>query len=352
MDELMSNSSNRVLICDDSITNTYMLSALLKQEIKAETVCFNDPRRVEEAISNDNFDLVILDLEMPHMNGFDVMGRIRNYFGPDQLPILIVTGLEGKEHRNRALSEGANDFINKPLDPVEVVLRANNQLRIHNSYDNQRRMNELLEQRVQERTLDLNDSVNAILQSFAMVGELKDDETGQHVKRVGLYARILAEGLGLPDEIARMIELAAPLHDIGKVGIPEAILLKPGRLDAEERKVMDRHTLYGQELLSTHRSDVMQMAARIAATHHEYWDGSGYHVGLKGESIPVEGRITMIADVFDALTTKRPYKEPWSAADSIDFIRSKSGVMFDPTLVKVFDNNLEKFLIVHRQYKD
>ena len=213
-------------------------------------------------------------------------------------------------------------------------------------------LNGYLEKKVEERTRELNSSVKAILHSFAMVGELKDDETGQHVKRVGKYARILAKGYGLPDELANLIELAAPLHDIGKVGIPESILLKPGRLDPEERRIMNKHTIFGQELLAHHHSDVMQMAGRIAATHHERWDGTGYHMGLKGESIPIEGRITMVADVFDALTTRRPYKEPWPVPKAVKYIQEASGHMFDPHLVEIFDANLDSFLDIRQRYQD
>ena len=352
MDELDSGFVNRVLICDDSVTNTCMLSSLLQQEIRAETVCINDPRLAEPTLDEQDFDLVILDLEMPFLSGFEVMQQIRQRFGPHQLPILIITGLQGKEHRNRALSEGANDFITKPLDPVEVVLRTHSQLRIHKSHNKQLQLNSMLEKKVARRTKELNESVNAILDSFAIVGELKDDETGSHVKRVGKYARVLAEGMGLTDEVARLIELAAPLHDIGKVGIPDKILLKPGKLDADERKIMEQHTLMGQQLLSSHRSDVMQMAARIAGTHHERWDGQGYHQGIKGEAIPIEGRITMIADVFDALTSRRPYKDSWSVNESVDYIRQGAGQFFDPTLVQVFLDNLEQILSVKDRYKE
>ena len=341
-----------ILICDDSITNALILTKLVEEEIKTNVITLTDPRKIAPTLVEQAIDVMLLDLEMPHINGFEVMKHVREAYEPDQLPILVITGVEGTEIRNKALTSGANDFLNKPFDQIEVILRVKNLLKIRKSYVIHEKNNCILEKKVQQRTKELSKSIEGLLNSLAVAGELKDDETGKHVLRVGKYARILAEGYGLSRDVSNMIEQAAPLHDIGKIGIPDKILLKPDKLDQDERKVMDQHTIFGHNLIGDHDSALIQMAQSIAYSHHERWDGQGYPCSLKGESIPIEGRITAIADVFDALTTQRPYKDAWPLDDAINYINQEAGQAFDPALISVFKNNLDNIKYVCTKFAD
>lgn len=341
-----------ILICDDSITNALILTKLVEDEIEASVVTLTDPRKIEPTLVQQSIDLMILDLEMPHLNGFDILAYVRERFEPDQLPVIVITGVSGKEIRNKALLHGANDFLHKPFDQVEVALRVKNLLKIRKSYLLHEQNSASLEKQVEQRTKQLRKSIDGLLYSLAVAGELKDDETGKHVLRVGKYAHILAKGYGLPDDLADMIQRAAPLHDIGKIGIPDNILLKPGKLDNSEREVMNQHTTFGFNLIGDNDSSLIQMAQSIAYSHHERWDGQGYPCALKGESIPIEGRITAIADVFDALTTERPYKKPWSIDDATSYIAQEAGNAFDPALINVFQRNLTSIKDVCVRFAD
>ncbi|WP_440877138.1 HD domain-containing phosphohydrolase [Thalassotalea sp. PLHSN55] len=349
----MDNFKNlHVLICDDSITNSLILTKLVSEQVTTNITTVTDPRKIEHTLQNNTVDLILLDLEMPHLSGFEVMKAVRRQFNADQLPILIITGVQGVTTRNKALTQGANDFLNKPFDQVEVILRVKNLLKIRQSYLIHQQSTDELERAVKKRTEELDHSIECLLYSLALAGELKDDDTGRHVLRVGKYARVLAEGYGLPNELVTMIEQAAPLHDIGKIGIPDKILLKPARLDQLERSIMNQHTNFGHELIGGNSSVLIQMAQSIAYSHHERWDGTGYPNKLQGESIPIEGRITAIADVFDALTTQRPYKKAWEIPQAIDYIENESGRAFDPALISVFHNNVSSFTDICRSLAD
>lgn len=346
-------AESRILVCDDSITNAMILEKLLESEGYSKVRAVTDSREVLPILGDEAYDLLLLDLEMPHLDGFQVMGQLRDSLHNfEMFPILILTGRQGTEVRNRALGMGAHDFVNKPFDQEEVLLRVRNLLRVHAAYIAQTRLNEELEKKVQARTHELTLATDILVEKLAMVGELRDNQTGRHVMRVGKYARLLAEGIGLPSEIAFMLEKAAPLHDMGKVGIPDRILLKEGPLDEDERREMDGHTEMGAKLLGEHQSLLVRMAASVALSHHEKWDGTGYPKQLSGESIPVEGRITAIADVFDALTSKRSYKEAWAIEDAIAHIKKSSGTHFDPSLVKVFEEKLDEIIEIRKTYDD
>lgn len=290
---------------------------------------------------------------MPKMNGFEVMNQINESPVNKQLvPILVLTGMQGRETRNKALQVGAQDFLTKPFDQTEVVLRVKNLLRVRAAYLSQKNIAKDLEKRVKERTAELDKATDILITRLAQVGEMRDNDTGKHVMRVGKYARVISEAFGLSEDISFLIEKAAPLHDFGKIGIPDNILLKNGKLDNNEWEVMRNHTQMGADLLSDHESMLVQLASSIALSHHEHWDGNGYPRRLTAESIPIEGRITAICDVFDALTSPRTYKEAWSIEKAAEFIKSKAGTQFDPHLVGLFVENLDKFIAIKMQYRD
>ena len=330
-----------------------ILEKLLESEGYTDVTKLTDPINILPAMMADKYDLLLLDIEMPHMNGFEVMQQIRESSVAKQLvPILILTGKQGAEVRNKALESGAQDFVNKPFDQTEVVLRVHNLLRVRLAYLSQTKIAEELERKVVERTAELDAATNFLIKSLAQAGEMRDTDTGLHVLRVGQYARILSDAFGLPADIGYLIEKAAPLHDLGKIGIPDSILLKEGKLDNDERELMNTHAQLGADLLSDHDSMLVQLAASIAVSHHERWDGNGYPRKLSGESIPVEGRITAISDVFDALTTVRPYKDAWPIEQAIELIKSEAGKQFDPSLVELFLANIEEIVEVRRKYDE
>lgn len=337
----------RILICDDSITNVLLLSRLLESEGFSNVTTVTDPREVLPLLERKPFDLLLLDIVMPHLDGFQVMKQISESFVSRRLmPIMVLTGQQGIEVRNQALQQGAQDFLNKPFDQSEVVLRVENILRVRQAYLMQLDLSRKLEYKVNERTRELDKATDILIQRLARAAELRDKKTGEHVFRVGQYARVLAEAYGLPADLCFMIERAAPLHDVGKIGVPDNILLKPGPLTQEERLRMNEHVDFGVELLTGHESVLIKMASSIALTHHESWDGRGYPSRLKGEAIPIEGRITAIADVFDALVSERPYKKAWTVADAAEYINQKSGLQFDPILVQLFNECLEKIYLI------
>lgn len=343
----------KILICDDSVTNILILSKLLESEGYYHHTSLTDPTRVLPAMQENNYDLLLLDIEMPKIDGFEVMRQINASPVSEQLvPILVLTGKQGNETRNKALLLGAQDFVNKPFDQTEVILRVKNLLRVRAAYLAKQDIAKELEKKVKERTSELDKATDTLINIMARVSEMRDNDTGKHVIRVGKYARILSEALGLPAHICYLIEKAAPLHDIGKIGIPDHILLKQGKLTDMEWERMRNHAQMGADLLASHGSLMVQLAASIALSHHEHWDGSGYPKQLKAASIPIEGRITAISDVFDALTSQRPYKEAWPVRKAIEYIESKAGTHFDPQLVELFIENIDKIIAIREQYKD
>jgi putative two-component system response regulator len=255
--------------------------------------------------------------------------------------VLVLTADATPEAKHKALSLGARDFLSKPLDPLEVTLRVNNLLETRFLYRALLEENRRLEERVQERTRELQQAQLEILERLARAAEYRDDETGEHVRRVAVNAAHVAEALGLPQEQVGMIRSAAPLHDLGKIGIPDAILRKPAKLTPEEFAVIKTHATIGAELLSGGRSELSRVAERIARSHHERWDGSGYPDGLAGEEIPLEGRIVAVVDVFDALTSERPYKSAWPLEEALAEIEAQAGRQFDPRVVQALLHALE-----------
>ena len=335
--------SARIFIVDDEPTNVMLLKRMLEAD-KFECVqSATDPREALQLCSEDPPDLLMLDLMMPHLDGYMMLERLRAAWGDERVPILVLTADSSREACRRALSLGASDFVTKPIDRLEVLLRARNLLEARMLDRQLRQVNAQLEARVAQRTRDLErinrdlqDSQAEALEKLAQAAEFRDDDTGDHIRRVGDAARQLALELGLSAHEADLIGRAAPLHDIGKIAISDAILLKPSRLTTEEFDVMKTHANMGAALLSHSHSPLMQRAEIIARTHHERFDGSGYPLGLKGEEIPLEGRIATVIDVFDALTHARPYKKAWTIEAALAEISKCAGTHFDPCVTEAF----------------
>jgi putative two-component system response regulator len=330
---------SKILILDDRLEHLLWMDRLLQWAGYKHVEALADQRAAIERAEAIRPDLIILDLVMPGMSGFEVMAKIRESLPPkDYLPILVFTSDESVESRNRALEGGASDFLNKPGEATEILLRVKNFLEARWMHKQLRHHNEILEQRVQERTAELEEARFEALAQLARVAEFHDDETGEHTKRVGDLSARIAERMGLPRNEVELIRVAAPLHDIGKIGVSESILRKPGKLDPDEFEAVKRHTVIGGEILARSRSPVLKLAREIALFHHERWDGAGYCANLKEDQIPVPARIVAIADVYDALTHERPYKPAWTEEQARREIASQRGKQFDPGAVDAFLN--------------
>jgi putative two-component system response regulator len=328
----------RILIVDDQTSNVLLLEGILQEEDYTAYRGITDSRQVLPMFLEYQPDLILLDLQMPYLDGFEVMNQLRARIPQGvYLPILVLTADITPEAKRQALAEGATDFLTKPFDQMEVVLRIRNLLRTRVLHLQLQDQNQLLEQKVRERTMELEETQIEILERLALAAEYRDDDTGEHTKRVGQMSAQIAQALGLPEAAVELIRRASPLHDVGKIAIPDSILLKPGKLTPEEFELIKTHTTVGAKILSGGRFPLLQRAEEIALTHHERWDGTGYF-GLKGETIPITGRIVAVADVFDALTSARPYKEAWPRAEAIEEVQRQSGRQFDPMMVEAFLN--------------
>ncbi len=343
------NQLARIQIVDDEPANVFLLEQMLEEWGFCHVQSTSDSRQALTLFTNFRPHVVLLDLMMPAPNGFAVMEQLQACADNQPPPaIIILTADATTQTRRNALAAGANDFLAKPFDAIELSLRLNKLLEIHFLHNSLQQQNQELEARVAERTRQLAVSEHETAICLGVAGEFRDDETGQHTQRVGAMAQILALKSGLPPETSELMSQAAPLHDVGKIGIPDSILLKPGRLTPEEFDAMKAHCIIGQSILSRHHTQLLQLAASIAISHHERWNGAGYPYGLAGEDIPLEGRITAILDVFDALTHDRPYKEAWSIEDAVAEIQAQAGQQFDPRLVQIFIENLELILKVRQ----
>jgi len=328
----------RLLIVDDNATNVALLEQLLERAGYLHTNSTESPTEVPELCASWRPDLLLLDLHMPGQSGYEVMDSIREQMAePESLPVLVLTADLGLDARRRALAMGARDFISKPIDHAEFLLRVHNVLQTRHLQKQLQHQNAILDEAVRKRTAELEQARLETLTALAYVAEFHDYNTHDHTKRVGRLAAMIATALGCPESFVSHIRDAAPLHDIGKIAISRHILLKPGKLSSGERLNMMRHVEVGEQILSEARSPTLVLAREIAASHHERWDGQGYLAGLAGEDIPLGGRITALADVFDALTHERPYKEAWDLDRALAEIISQAGAQFDPRLVSTFE---------------
>jgi putative two-component system response regulator len=309
-------------------------------------------------------DLVLTDAHMPNLDGFDVARRIRQTKRPDELPIVMVTGLEARADRLRAYEAGINDFINKPVDHTELRLRLKWLLELKTAQDQLRRSKQTLEETVELRTKDLRHALEEVTRAQRLVqeghldtirrltiaAEYKDHDTAGHIERIGRYSEIVGQAMHLAPGMVDLLLHAAPMHDVGKLGIPDNILLKPGPLTDEERAIMNTHTTIGAQILTGSTSPVIQMGERVALAHHEKWDGTGYPNGLAGEEIPLEARICSVVDFFDALTMDRPYREAVPSDEVVQMILDETETRFDPAVVEIFVDVRQVIEEIHAEY--
>jgi putative two-component system response regulator len=353
--------TRRLLIVDDEAANRDLLEALV-EESGHEPELARDGVDALAKIKLD-VDLVLLDVMMPGMDGFEVARRIRQDPDYGDVPIIMVTALTGKEDRLRAVEAGANDFIAKPIDKTELRIRTASLLKMKEAQDLVKRHGKELEDTVQRRTAALRQALAEMadaqrrtqeahldtLQRLVLAAEFKDDDTALHLQRMSRYAALLAQKLNLPPGEVELIRLASPMHDVGKIGIPEHILLKPGQFTAEEMERMKQHTHIGGRLLRGSASELLKAGEIIALTHHEKWDGSGYPNGLAGEAIPLWGRISAVADVFDALTSPRPYKPAFPNDQAVRMLEEGRAKHFDPALIDLFLTHLDAVVAIQEE---
>jgi len=333
-----------ILIAEDTPEDITILSGILRNSYRIK-VATDGERALKLAQTPPVPDLILLDVMMPKLSGYQVCSLLKENLETQNIPVIFVTAMNDAENETRGLEVGAVDYITKPFNPSIVKARIRTHLALHDQ-------NRLLEEKVRQRTAELNASRLEIIQRLSRAAEFKDNETGLHIYRISHYARLLAQGLGVNPHYIDLLFNAAPMHDVGKIGIPDRILLKPGQLDPDERAIMQQHTIIGAEIIGKHDSDLLRMARNIALTHHERWDGTGYPAGLKGEAIPLEGRIVAIADVFDALTNRRPYKEAWKLEEAVEYILHRSDGHFDPAIRRAFEAALPEIIQIRQQYTE
>ena len=333
-----------VLVVDDTPFNIDVLRGVLSPKYTLK-VATNGEKALTLARSYPQPELILLDVMMPGMDGYEVCRRLKSEETTRGIPVVFVTSMSEVEDEQRGFEAGGVDYITKPVSPPLVQARVVTHLKLH---AHERQLTAL----VKARTRELEATRLEIIRRLGRAAEFKDDETGQHVIRMSHYARLLAEAAGMSAEEVETLFHAAPMHDIGKIGIPEAILLKPGKLTEDEWKVMRKHPAIGAGIIGRHDHPLLHTARIVALTHHEKWDGTGYPRGLAGDKIPLTGRIVAIAYVFDALTSERPYKEAWPVARAVDYLRSNAGSHFDPTLVELFIGRLDDVMKVRAMYVD
>ncbi len=333
-----------ILIVDDTPDNIDVLAEVLAPHYQTR-IALNGEKALKIAAGEHKPDLILLDIMMPGISGYDVCQRLKRNSDTHGIPIIFVTAMNEMEDEKKGLEMGAVDYITKPISPAIVLARVRTHLAL---YDQTRE----LERLVALRTAELEKTRSQIIRRLGRAAEFKDNETGNHVIRMSHYARLTAQATGMNAAQVEILFHAAPMHDVGKIGIPDNILLKPGKLDEVEWEVMRQHPAMGAEIIGEHKDELLQAAHCVAITHHEKWDGSGYPNGLKGEEIPIFGRIVAIADVFDALTTARPYKKAWTVEAALAMIEEGAGKHFDPGLMPAFRQALPEMLKIKERYSE
>jgi len=347
-----------ILVVDDQPQNIELLEAYLVPQGYEIVKAANGEEALEKLYGNQ-IDLILLDVMMPGMDGFEVIRRVRQDNTHRLLPIILVTALREKEDRVKGIKAGCDDFLSKPFDKMELLARVRSLLKVKDYNDLMSNYREELESEVTRRTEELKHALEMIkaagletIYRLSIAAEYRDKDTGAHIKRMSCYSAAVASRMGLNKSVIDNILYAAPMHDLGKIGIPDRILVKPAKLDPVEWEIMKQHTIIGASILKGSDAEFIRLGESIAQHHHEKWDGSGYPNGLKGIEIPIAGRITAIADVFDALTYKRPYKEAFSIEKSMAIIREGRGSHFDPDVADAFFAIQDEILAIKKQYAD
>ncbi len=364
--------SSKIMIIDDEQLVIRVVRRFLSSDGYSNFFVITDSRQAIESINRERPDVVLIDIMMPHVTGLEIMQMREKYPPIQHIPFIVLSASSEKNVKREALKLGATDFLSKPVDPVDLVLRVQNTLIVKRHHDHLKNYAVRLEEQVELRTRQIEESREQIVHCLAKAAEFRDNETGAHVIRVGKYAAVIAKQLGFGPTYCKQMELAAQLHDVGKIGIPDSILLNPGKLSREEFDTMKKHCRVGcqimeplakAEILTIRRhaedggeimegvdSPMLTLAANIARTHHEKWDGTGYPTGLKGEEIPIEGRITCVADVYDALCSERPYKPKFPKEKCLEIMLSERGTRFDPQVLDAFFQKLdtiERIAMIH-----
>ncbi len=348
----------RVLVVDDDERNLRLMEGMLIP-LGYEVLLAPDGEDALRQVQKTPPDVILLDIMMPGIDGFEVARRLKNDEKTMGIPIVMVTALNEVEDRVKAIEAGADDFLAKPVERTELRARVCSLIKVKEYNDHMRDYQKKLEEKVSERTSQLREALKKVkevsldtIYRLSRAAEYRDEDTGAHILRMSNYASAIARRMGLGEERVEAVLYAAPMHDVGKIGIPDRILLKPGKLEAKEWEIMKQHTTIGGRILKGSRSGFLKMAEVIALTHHERWDGSGYPDNLKGQDIPIEGRIVAVADVFDALISRRPYKEPFSLEKSFQIIEQNRGTHFDSDVGDSFFAIKDEILSIKEQYKD
>ena len=339
-----------ILVVDDTEANIDILLHALDNDYEVSVAM--DGETALENVAEEPPDLILLDIMMPGMDGYEVCRHLKKDSATREIPIIFITAMTHVHDETRGFDLGAVDYITKPISVPIVQKRVKNHLALHNAQLALQNQNAILEQKVRERTRELRESRLTTISCLGLAAERRDPETGAHIHRMSHYSQILALAAGMSVDEAELILHAAPMHDIGKVGVPDRILLKPDRLNEEEWKIMSTHPEVGAEILQNQTADLLQLAHQIALTHHEKWDGSGYPRGLKGLEIPKAGRIVAIADVFDALMSVRPYKAAWNIEETMATMHGLKGFHFEAELVALFETVLPEILKIRDRFQE
>ncbi|MHC1724576.1 MAG: two-component system response regulator [Syntrophobacteraceae bacterium] len=349
--KLLNNlSGSRVLVVDDAKANLDILVAALRNDYKISVAA--DGETALALVKRNPPDLILLYIVMPRMDGYEVCRRLKADATTSSIPIIFITGMHEIEEKSKGFELGAVDYITKPFEIVELNARIRTHLSLTQAMRELAHQNQMLDSRVRERTRELQDTQLEIIYRLSRAAEYRDSETGMHIKRLSHLSRALAVSVGCDAEMSELVFHSSPMHDVGKIGIPDSILLKPSSLDPNEWRIMQTHTTIGAEILSGHDSVLIRTAKTIALSHHEKWDGSGYPQGLSQYEIPLSGRIVAICDVFDALTSVRPYKRAWPVEEALQEIRRGTGVAFDPKVVDAFFECLPEMLHIREIFSD